>query len=188
MVGLVSAMAFHMVLRLVGWVVCNNKPLPNHYHSLQMEAVISSFLWCYISQNFWESCPVKESHSTTLVLLFGLWTGSQCRFALYFYSLSYCPIEVHFWVNDYPSSISRLVRQPYVFLQRNPVARISQQGGQHPQRGGYIFKRNIGCMQQPGAKHEMGAQILNEVERATLAPRWRRPCSHILVPMGAIFL
>jgi len=31
MVGLLHAMAF-MVLLLIGWVIWNNKPLPNHYH------------------------------------------------------------------------------------------------------------------------------------------------------------
>jgi len=38
-----------------------------------------------------------------------------------------------------------------------PLPGFRSKGGQKTQGGGTFFKYNIGCMQQPGAKHEMGA-------------------------------
>jgi len=57
------------------------------------------------------------------------------------------------------SKSSKQVSQTQIAPRTNggrPVAKISHKEGSKATKGGHIFKYNIGCMQQPGIKHEMG--------------------------------
>jgi len=51
-----------------------------------------------------------------------------------------------------------------------------QMEGPKSRGGGTFFKYSIGCMQQPGAKREMGAPISNGGGEHHCRPRWPRPC------------
>jgi len=44
-------------------------------------------------------------------------------------------------------------------VMHRPVARTSQLGGKNHKEGETFFKYNIGCMQQPGTKHNGGRHL-----------------------------
>jgi len=50
-------------------------------------------------------------------------------------------------------------------------------GGQKPQEGATFKKYNIGCMQQSGAKHEMGSTGFKWGDGHHCPPHWRQPFS-----------
>ena len=72
-------------------------------------------------------------------------------------------------------------------IEIRPVAKISQQGGQKPQKGVTCFKYNIRCMQHPVGQTCSGGHIFPMGSGRHWFPRWWQPWSKWAKDTGTTF-